>query len=57
MRDARITSTICGVSRPERVQQTLKWADWPIPEAAWDELLALPFSVDDPEATRQYRPG
>lgn len=57
LRDARITSTICGVSRPERVRQTLEWASWPIPEAAWDELLALPFSMDDPEATRQYRPG
>jgi D-threo-aldose 1-dehydrogenase len=57
LRDARITSTICGVSRPERVRQTLEWASWPIPDAAWDELLALPFSTDDPEASRDYRPG
>ena len=25
MRDARITSTICGVSKPERVHETLEW--------------------------------
>lgn len=57
MRDPRIASTICGVSRPERVQETLDWAQWPISAAAWDELLSLPFSSDDPEATRQYSPG
>jgi D-threo-aldose 1-dehydrogenase len=28
MRDERITSTICGVSKPERVEQTLEWARW-----------------------------
>ena len=57
MRDGRVTSTICGVSRPERIQQTLEWARWPIPDAAWQELMALPFSTDDPEATRDYKPG
>ncbi len=57
MRDHRIASTICGVTRPERVQQTLEWARFPIPEAAWRELMALPFSTDDPEATRDYKPG
>ncbi len=57
MRDPRVTSTICGVSRPERVTQTLEWAAFPIPDAAWDELLALPFASDDPEATRVYDPG
>ena len=57
LRDERITSTICGVSRPERIERTLDWAHWPIPEAAWDELMALPFSADDPEATRDYKPG
>ena len=44
MRDPRVASTICGVSKPERVTQTLEWAAWPIPEAAWDELLALPVA-------------
>jgi D-threo-aldose 1-dehydrogenase len=57
IRDPRVTSTVCGVSRPERVAQTLEWANWPIPEAAWSELLSLPFATNDPEATRQYRPG
>jgi len=57
MRDERITSTICGVSKPERVRQTLEWAAWPIPDQVWDELTALPFSTEDPEATRDYRPG
>lgn len=52
MRDRRITSTICGVSKPERVAQTLEWANWHIPEQAWEELMKLPFSVDDPENTR-----
>jgi D-threo-aldose 1-dehydrogenase len=57
LRDERITATICGVSRPERVAQTLEWAQWPIPDAVWDELMAVPFSTEDPEATREYRPG
>ncbi len=57
LRDRRIASTICGVSKPERVAQTVEWANWPIPDAAWDELLALPFTTDDPEATRDYKPG
>lgn len=57
LRDERITSTICGVSKPERVQQTLDWAGWPIPDRVWDELTALPFDTEDPEATRDYRPG
>lgn len=57
LRDPRITSTICGVSRPERIAETLQWADWPISEEAWRDLLALPASADDPEATREYSPG
>lgn len=54
MRDPRITSTIVGVSKPERVTQTVSWAEWPIPEPAWEEFLALPFSTEDPEANRIY---
>ncbi len=57
MRDPRIASTICGVSKPERVRQTLEWAQFDIPEDAWKELMSLPFAVDDPEATRDYKPG
>ena len=57
MRDSRVASTICGVTRPERVQQTLDWARLPIPDALWEELKTVPFSTDDPEATRDYRLG
>jgi D-threo-aldose 1-dehydrogenase len=57
MRDPRIASTICGVSKPERVKETLAWADWKIPAALWDELKSLPFAMDDPEATREYSAG
>ena len=57
LRDERIASTICGVSKPERIEQTLAWADWLIPDAAWQELLALPFTQENPEAKRDYKPG
>lgn len=57
IRDERITSTICGISKPERIQETFEWAKWPIPEHVWDELMALPVAKDDPEATREYKPG
>jgi len=56
-RDPRIVSTICGVTRPERVEETLAWAAWPIGPEVWEELLALPFTSDDPEPTRDYKPG
>jgi D-threo-aldose 1-dehydrogenase len=52
MRDPRITATVCGVSKPERVQQTLDWARHPIPDAVWDELKAVPFSRNNPQAAR-----
>ena len=57
LRDKRITSTICGVSKPERVRETLEWADWKIPNALWEDLKSLPFAMDDPEATRDYSAG
>jgi len=57
MRDPRVAATICGVSKPERVKQTIEWARFPIPDAVWEELKAAPFSRDDPEATRDYRAG
>jgi D-threo-aldose 1-dehydrogenase len=56
-RDPRVTSTIVGVTKPERIQQTLEWASFPIPDALWAELKAAPYSTDDPEATRDYRLG
>ncbi|MFW2542414.1 aldo/keto reductase [Primorskyibacter sp. 2E107] len=57
MRDARVSSTIIGVSKPERVQQTLDWAAAEIPQAVWDALAGLEYSSEDPEASRVYRPG
>jgi D-threo-aldose 1-dehydrogenase len=57
LRDARIASTIVGVSRPERVDQTLNWASYHIPESMWLELDDLDYSRTDPEADRVYRPG
>ena len=56
-RDPRVVATICGVSKPERVQQTLDWATADIPAAAWAALEALPYDTDDPETTRVYTPG
>jgi D-threo-aldose 1-dehydrogenase len=41
LRDPRVTSTIVGMTRPERVDQTLALARVPIPDALWAELLAI----------------
>lgn len=57
MKDPRVSSTIVGVTSPERIQQTLDWASADIDDAAWDALNALPFASDDPEANRVYRPA
>jgi D-threo-aldose 1-dehydrogenase len=57
LRDQRVSATICGISKVERIQQTLDWAAHPISEAFWAELMTLPFETGDPEATRDYRPG
>jgi D-threo-aldose 1-dehydrogenase len=57
IRDPRIASTICGVTKPERVKQTVDWARFPIPDEAWAELMALSYATEDPEATRDYKLG
>ena len=57
MRDPRIASTVVGISKPERIAQTLAWASHPISEEAWAELLALPYDTADPEATRVHTLG
>ena len=41
LRESRITSTIVGITEPERVEQTLRLAEWPIPEKLWEELAPL----------------
>lgn len=57
MHDPRIASTVVGVSRAERVAQTLRWADQAISAETWAELRALAYETTDPEAERVYRPG
>ena len=49
LRDPRITATIVGMSRPERLTQTQALAEHVIPDAAWEELLAVPFDMTEPE--------
>src|SRR5215211_3569610 len=41
LQDPRIASTIVGMSRPERVRQTLDLATHPIPPQLWERLDAL----------------
>jgi D-threo-aldose 1-dehydrogenase len=41
LRDKRITSTIVGITRPERLTETLKLAQQPIPEELWPELDSI----------------
>jgi D-threo-aldose 1-dehydrogenase len=57
MHDPRVASTVCGVTSPERIQQTMDWANWNIPDALWAALKALPYDKADPEAARVYNPG
>jgi D-threo-aldose 1-dehydrogenase len=44
LKDPRIVSTIVGMSRPERVEQTLKLATHPIPAELWERIEALESS-------------
>lgn len=44
MRDRRIASTIVGISRPERVAQTLDLASHPVPDELWERLDSIFFS-------------
>jgi D-threo-aldose 1-dehydrogenase len=41
MRDPRVTSTVVGVTRPERVDQAIEMAAYEVPPALWAELTAL----------------
>jgi D-threo-aldose 1-dehydrogenase len=41
MRDPRVTSTIVGITRPERVEHPLDLAAHPIPDELWDDVLPL----------------
>jgi D-threo-aldose 1-dehydrogenase len=52
MCDPRITSTIVGLSRAERLAQTIELAHTPIPNELWPQLDAVGYSMVDPEASR-----
>ncbi|MBI3822960.1 MAG: aldo/keto reductase [Planctomycetes bacterium] len=52
MRDPRITSTIIGLSRAERLAQTVELAHAPIPSEIWPQLEAVGHTMTDPEALR-----
>jgi D-threo-aldose 1-dehydrogenase len=41
LREERIASTIVGMSAPERVEQTIELAEWPIPTEVWAEIEPL----------------
>lgn len=55
MRDPLIDVTIVGMSKPERVRQTIDLARIPTPPAMWEELAALPQFNEDPEINRFKR--
>jgi D-threo-aldose 1-dehydrogenase len=57
LRDQRIVSTIVGVSRPERLQQTLELAAIAIPDEMWTRLEAYVGPPADPEAVRWRQPA
>ncbi len=41
LRDPRIVSTVVGVSRPERLDETLELAQYPLPETLWSTLAPI----------------
>ncbi len=41
LRDPRVVSTVVGLSRPERVGQTIDLATHPVPDELWERLDAL----------------
>jgi D-threo-aldose 1-dehydrogenase len=47
LRDARITSTIVGISKPQRLLETVELAAYPIPAEVWDALEAAPHSTEE----------
>jgi D-threo-aldose 1-dehydrogenase len=57
LQDPRVASTVVGVSKAERVAQTLDWAGQDISSDVWAELMQLAYASEDPEAERVYRPG
>ena len=52
LRDPRITSTVVGMSRAERIAQTVALSQHTIPDELWPQLDAIGFDTADPEAHR-----
>ncbi len=57
MRSALVDTTVLGVSKPERVEQSIEWATAAVPDELWAAIDGLPFSTDDPEANRVWSGG
>jgi D-threo-aldose 1-dehydrogenase len=57
MLDPNVDVTIVGMSKPERIQQTIDLATIEIPQAVWDELATLPTFDEDPELNRWRASG
>lgn len=47
LRNARIASTVVGISRPERLEQTVALARHPIPEEFWSAASVIPADRED----------
>lgn len=45
LREPRIAATIVGITKPERVAQTIGLAGYPIPDSLWQELAPAPEEV------------
>jgi D-threo-aldose 1-dehydrogenase len=54
MRDPRVHTTIIGISRPERIADTLSLAAEQIPAELWPALDAVGYDANDPEAERWH---
>ncbi len=52
MRDPLVDVTIVGMSKPERVQETIDLATIDLPEELWQDLDAVPQFSFDPEVGR-----
>ncbi len=57
MRSPLIDTTVLGVSKPERVTQSIEWATAELPDELWAAVDDVPFSTDDPEANRVWSGG
>ena len=52
MRDPRVTTTVVGMTRPERIAQTVELANVVIPDEIWPALDAVGYDMNDPEEFR-----